>query len=82
MADGVAGWEGAPVSDSLLASVIAEELNEYLRSRAADVASPVYAVSLWSNPDYAELGVSIGTEEPYLRRPTKVGIGSRCPDLD
>lgn len=57
--------EGVPVSDALLASAIAEELGDYLRTRAAEIAGSVYAVSLWSNPDYAELGVSIATENLF-----------------
>lgn len=53
------------MSDRQLASVLAAELNEYLRSLAAGIVGPVYAVSLWSYGEYGEFGVNIATERGY-----------------
>jgi hypothetical protein len=65
------------VSDRELASVIAEKLNEYLRSHATAIAGHVYALSLWSYGEYGELGLNIATErqyEPARRAPVHLAM--------
>ena len=53
------------MSDSELASAIAEELAAYVRSQATAVEGPVYAVSLWSYGEYGQLGLNFATERGY-----------------
>src|SRR5882672_2466084 len=56
------------MEDEELVSLIAGDLARYLDHEGTRVDGPVYAISLWVEPVYAQLGAMLATQAAFERR--------------
>jgi hypothetical protein len=75
----------ARVGDLDAARMVAADLESYLGGLGPTLDGPVHAVALWVDPEYANLGVSFGTEPEFQRQlafvPAAGGSGPPGPQL-
>jgi hypothetical protein len=56
------------VSDDELVRLVAADFSQYLRENASKTDGPVYAISLWVEPDYGNFGAMLATQAAFERR--------------